>query len=410
MNMGRIRGSAVADKSIKRLYNRGMRIGIDCRLPTYRMGGISQYVLNLLPFLAELDVENEYIILHSRKEQRSFLPSSAVKWRRRNLWTPPHHRYERLSLSAELAPIGLDVLHSPDFIPPQSGARRRVITIHDLTFVFYPELLTEESRRYYLDQIQWAAETADLISVDSFATRRDVIELLKVAPEKVTAVHLAANPLYSREVAQDSVQTILQKYGVTPGFLLSVGTIEPRKNLPMLLRIYARLRGEQGIKDPLLLVGRKGWLYEDVFATIGELGLEPYVVHFESVDDDDLFHLYHAAGALVTPSLYEGFGLPALEAQLCGCPAVVSDRGSLPEIVGEQGLIVALEDEDAWVETLARIMQDREFREQATAQGRVQAANFSWERTAKQTLALYLGQEAVPAEQKSESASSNSIG
>ncbi len=378
-----------------------MRIGIDCRLPTYRMGGISQYVLNLLPFLAELDQVNEYIILQSRKERRSFLPPQAGSWQTRNLWTPPHHRYERWTLSAELAPMGLDVLHSPDFIPPQSGARRRVITIHDLTFVFYPELLTEESRRYYLDQIQWAADAADVISVDSHATRKDVIDILKVDPEKVTAVHLAANPLYGQAVAQDAVQNTLRRYGVTPGFFLSVGTIEPRKNLPMLLRIYARLRGQRGIRDPLLLVGRKGWLYEDVFKTISDLALEPYVIHFDAVDDHDLLHLYHAAGALVTPSLYEGFGLPALEAQLCGCPAVVSDRGSLPEIVGEQGLIVDLEDEDAWVETLAQVRQDEAFREQATANGRAQAQQFSWERAAKQTLALYVGQDTAVSRQGS---------
>ena len=368
-----------------------MRIGIDCRLPTYRMGGISQYVLNLMPALAELDAHNDYFVFHSRKEQRSLLPAVAERWQRRNLWTPPHHKFERWSLAAELAPYGLDILHSPDFIPPQSGAARRVITIHDLTFVFYPELLTDESRRYYLDQIQWAVDTADVIAVDSFATRIDVIENLAVDPRKVTPIHLAANPLYSRHVDQAQVRATLQRYGLSRGFLLSVGTLEPRKNLPLLVRIYARLRREKGVRDPLVLVGRKGWLYEDLFRTIEELDLAHAVIHIDTVSDEELLHLYHSAGVLMTPSLYEGFGLPALEAQHCGCPAVVSDRGSLPEIVGESGLIVDLDDEDAWVETAAQLKQDVDFRKNAIAIGRKQAANFSWAQTAKQTLALYLG-------------------
>lgn len=369
-----------------------MRIGVDCRLPTYRMGGISQYVLNLLPALAELDRDNEYVVFHSRKEQRSFLPASADTWSRRNLWTPPHHRLERWSLSAELTPYNLDVMHSPDFIPPKSGASRRVITIHDLTFIHYPELLTDESRRYYFDQIQWAAETADAISADSLATRADIIDILSVRPEKVTAIPLAANPLFSEAVEQSRVPATLGRYDLVPGFYLAVGTLEPRKNLPMLLRVYARLRAEKEIRVPLVLVGRKGWLFEDVFMTIEELELEPYVVHLDSVSDEDLRYLYHAAGALVTPSLYEGFGLPALEAQHCGCPAIVSDRGSLPEIVGENGLIISLENDDAWVEALAQIKNDLDFREKAIADGFKQAEKFSWAKSAKQTQSLYLGQ------------------
>ena len=389
--MKRNRLFAAADKRYNCNYNPAMRIGIDCRLPTYRMGGISQYVLYLLPALANLDNENDYILFHSRKEQRDFVPETAVLWRRRDLWTPPHNRFERYSLPLELAPHGLDVFHSPDFIPPASGAMRRVITIHDLTFLHYPELLTNESRRYYNDQIQWAAETADAIAVDSFATRQDVIELLSVPPQKVTAVHLAANPLYSQDVSQDEITAVLQRHNLAPGFLLSVGTLEPRKNLPFLFQVYARLRREKNFKAPLVLVGKHGWLYEEIYQAIARLDLEPYVMHIDSLTDKELRALYYAAAALVTPSLYEGFGLPALEAQHCGCPAVVSNRGSLPEIVGEQGLIISLEDEDGWVNSLAEVSADEALRRDVIKNGRQQAAGFQWAKTAEQTLSLYLG-------------------
>jgi glycosyltransferase involved in cell wall biosynthesis len=355
------------------------------------MGGISQYVLNLMPALAELDQENEYLVFHSRKERRTFLPVDAKNWRRQRLWTPPHHKIEPRALAAEIARHRLDLFHSPDFIPPQGGAKRRVITVHDLTFIYYPQLLTEESRRYYLDQIQWAVDTADAISADSQATRKDIIEKLNASPEKVTTIHLAANPLFAQPVEQAQVKQTLERFGLLPGFYLSVGTLEPRKNIPMLLRVYARLRSERNVREPLVLVGRKGWLYEDVFSTIAGLNLSPFVKHFDAVSDGELHHLYHAAGVLVTPSLYEGFGLPALEAQHCGCPVVVSDRGSLPEIVGPQGLVLDLADEDAWIDTLSLINSNQDFRAGVVAAGRKQAQQFRWQETARKTLALYLG-------------------
>ncbi|MFN2138348.1 MAG: glycosyltransferase family 4 protein [Candidatus Promineifilaceae bacterium] len=372
-----------------------MLIGIDCRLPTYRMGGISQYILHLLPALAAIDDKNQFIVYQSRREERDFVPEDAARWRRRNLWTPCHHRLERYTLAAEMARDGLAVLHSPDFIPPATGHTRRVITIHDLNFLHFPELLTDESRRYYAGQIKWAVATADAIAADSYATRRDVMELLGVAPEKVKAIHLAANPLYTQAPEPAQVARTLKHLGLPEGFLLSVGTLEPRKNLPMLVRIYARLRREHGIKVPLVLVGRKGWLYEEIFAAIEQYGLSQNVVHIEGATDEVLRNLYHAASALLTPSLYEGFGLPALEAQHSGCAAIVSDRGSLPEIVGSDGLILPLEDEDAWVNTTWLVLMDKEFAAQAVEVGYTQCRQFSWTKTAQSTLALYTGRQPV---------------
>ncbi len=369
-----------------------MRIGIDCRLPTYQMGGISQYVLHLLPSLAAVDRHNEYVLFHSRKEQRSFIPPQASgRFIRRNLWTPCHHRWERWALTVELARYKLDVMHSPDFIPPFGGGRRRIITIHDLNFVFYPDFLTAESRRYYLDQVRWATEVADHISVDSHATRRDVIEILETPEEKVTTIHLAANPLYEHPFSEMAVDETLQKYNLPRGFILFVGTLEPRKNLPMLLRAYARLRQHSAIDLPLLLVGRKGWISDKIFTTIAELDLEEYVRHLPGLIDEELAHLYHAAGVLVTPSKYEGFGLPALEAQHCDCPVIVSNRGSLPEIVGENGLKLDPDDIELWAESLALVLSDAELREAMINNGRTQAKRFNWQKTALETVALYEG-------------------
>ena len=368
-----------------------MHIGMDARLPFYQMGGISQYVVHLVGALTAVDPTHRYTIFHSRKDGRSYVPAAAPNFQRRNLWTPSHHRLERYALAAELLPHRLDVLHSPDFIPPAAGARRTIITIHDLNFIYYPEFLTAESLRYYAGQIQWAIQKADHISADSHATRRDLIEQLGAPPEKVTTIHLAANPVYERPYSPETIQQTLSQYNLPRGFILFVGTLEPRKNLPMLLRAYKLLRQETAVDVPLVLVGGKGWIYDQIFATIDELGLRDDVRHLSGVFDEPLAHLYHAAGALVTPSHYEGFGLPALEAMHCGCPVIVSNRGSLPEVAGDAGLLLDPDDAPAWAETLARVLTDSPLRAAMIARGHAQAQTFSWRETAVQTLSLYLG-------------------
>lgn len=366
-----------------------MRVGIDCRLPYYQMGGISQYTLQLLPALAELDKENEYLIFHSRKDGRFHLPPHAPNFRRVELWTPCHHRLERWALSAELLPHNLDIFHSPDFIPPQRAGKRQIITVHDLNFIYYPEFLTADSRRYYAGQIEWAVRQADHISADSHHTRQDLIERLHVPPEKVTAVHLAANAVYTKAQSEDAVWETLAGFNLPEGFLLFVGTLEPRKNVPLLLDAYRRLR-QEGITDlPLVLVGRKGWLYDEIFERIGQLGLEEQVRHLSGVDDERLAHLYSAASLLALPSFYEGFGLPPLEAMHCGCPVVVSDRGSLPEIVGTAGIVLPPDNTEAWAEALALVINDEAKREAMITAGFAQAKKFNWQTAAAQTLGIY---------------------
>ena len=365
-----------------------MHIGIDCRLPTYRMGGISQYAIYLIAALSELAGPERYTIFHSRKERRQFTPDDA-RFSRSDLWTPCQHRLERYALAIEVARHRLDVLQSPDFIPPAAGARRRIITVHDLTFVYYPEFLTAESRRYYADQIGWAVEAADHISADSEATRRDLIDLLSVSPSKVTTIHLAANPIYAADYPAEAVAATTAELGVGRGFILTVGTLEPRKNLPLLLRAYHRLRAEAGLSVPLVLVGGVGWMAGDIFRTIDDLALGDCVRHLSGLSDTQLAHLYRAAGVLALPSHYEGFGLPALEALHAGCPVVASNRGSLPEVVGQAGLLLEPDDADAWSEALWRVLTDAELAAELRRAGPEQAARFSWRQTAAATLALY---------------------
>ncbi|MGD1993981.1 MAG: glycosyltransferase family 1 protein [Anaerolineae bacterium] len=365
-----------------------MRVGIDARIVHYARGGIPTYVLYLLRGLAALDVDMDYYVLHSRKDRNPPLPGP--NFHPVACWTPSHHRLERWALGAEVARLRLDLLHTTDFIPPVLGCRRSVITIHDLNFLYYPQFLTAESHRYYNRQIEWAVQRADHILADSHATKSDLVSLLDVPLERITVVHLAADPAF-RPLAEGQARRVAAQYGLEPGYLLFVGTLEPRKNLPGLLQAYRLLRDAQVTASPLAIVGGKGWLYDEVFERVETLGLKGHVRFLHDVPNADLPGLYNAASVLATPSFYEGFGLPALEAMACGTPVVVADRASLPEVVGKAGLLVNPEDVDHIAQALTRVLTDEALRARMQTLGLAQAARFTWERTAQATLAVYRG-------------------
>jgi len=361
-----------------------MRIGLDLRLHAYAPGGISRYARRLAEHLTpRLPPETLHLFYH-RKERA---PLDTPQARAHRLWTPPHHRLERWALGVELFPHRLDLFHSTDFIPPAWGARHFVITVHDLNFLYYPQYLTAEARRYYNEQITWAVAHADAIIADSHATKRDLARLLDVPPARVTVVHLAANPVF-RPLPPADVKATLTRHNLTPGYLLFVGTWEPRKNLPGLLEALAQLhkRGEQ---RRLVIVGRPGWLYDEIFAKVETLNLAPWVRFIEQAPLADLVALYNGALLLAMPSFYEGFGFPALEAMQCGTPAVVADRASLPEVVGDAGLLIDPDDPATLADACWRIAREPDLREQLQQAWRKQAATFTWEASARNTLAVY---------------------
>jgi glycosyltransferase involved in cell wall biosynthesis len=263
-----------------------------------------------------------------------------------------------------------------------------VITVHDLTFFHYPQFLTAESRCYYNQQIGWAVRHTEHILADSYATKSDLVSMLDVPAAKITVVHLAADSAF-QPLDEAQVTQVVERYGLEPGYLLCVGTLEPRKNLPGLLQAYRLLLDTQVTIAPLVLVGGKGWLYDEIFERVEALHLADQVRFLQNVTDTDLPALYNGADLLTTPSFYEGFGLPALEAMACGTPVVVANRSSLPEVVGEAGLLVDPDDVDDIAQALARVLTDEALQAQMRELGIAQAARFTWERAAQETLTVY---------------------
>ena len=363
-----------------------MRVGIDARLVYYSQAGIGQYILHLVEGLAEVDHENDYVLLQSRKDDTTILEKS--NFRRVSLWTPSHHRLERYSLNVELMRLGLDVLHSPDFIPPHRPACKSVITVHDLAFLLYPHFLTKESARYYghIDQaVRW---TDHIISV-SESTKRDTIQHLGVPEEKITVVHEAASSIFQPLDGAEAKEQVRNRFGVDGPYILFVSTIEPRKNVPSLLRALYQLVTCYKEDVRLVLAGGRGWLFEDAFAVVDELELDDRVHFVGRVTSEDLLYLYNAAEMLAHPAFYEGFGLPPLEAMACGLPVVASNVASLPEVVGDAGQLIDPHDVDELTVSMWRVLNDSELREQMREKGLRQAGRFSWERAARETMEIY---------------------
>ena len=363
-----------------------MHIGIDARLVHYTQAGIGQYIIRLTQALAAINREDQFILLQHRADTVPLVHQP--NFRRVGLWTPSHHRLEQWLLGLELPRRELDVLHSPDFIPPFHNGFRSVITIHDLAFLLYPHFLTRESARYY-GQIDQAVQRADHIIAVSESTRRDTCRLLGVSEAKITVIYEAAHPglrPIDREVALEHVRA---RFGISADYILFVSTIEPRKNVAGLLRAYRRLCDDYKVPHGLVLAGARGWLSDEVYALVDELNLSARCRFLGPVSSDDLVYLYNAATCLAHPAFYEGFGLPPLEAMACGTPVVVSNVGSLPEVVGDAALLVDPNDTEALAVALGQILTDADLRAMLRSKGLAQAARFSWRPAAEETLAVY---------------------
>lgn len=355
-------------------------IGIDARLTYYRLGGISTYIRRLITALERLDQHNRYTVFHSRKARESLVS----RFQRAALWTPCHHRLERVALSAELARFRLDVLHSPDFIPPWHGARRHIITVHDLNFFYYPQFLTSESRRYYNGQIEMAVRRADHILADSHATRDDLVRMLNVPAEKIT-VHMLGVDEDFRPLSPETVNRWRQGLKLPDEYLLFVGTFEPRKNILGLLEAYRLLPNA----PPLVLAGGRGWLFDETMARIKQMNLTSSVLWRENVPQEAMPALYNGATLLILPSFYEGFGFPPLEAMACGTVPIVSNRSSLPEVVGNVGLQIDPDDPAELAEAIRYALDNPQWRNTMRQAGLKRAESFTWEKTAQTALSVY---------------------
>jgi glycosyltransferase involved in cell wall biosynthesis len=300
------------------------------------------------------------------------------------LWT-------HLRLSAEMVVRPPDVLFVPAHVLPLIHPRRSVVTVHDLGYLSYPEAHTPGDRRYLDGSTRWNARRATLVVADSAATRADLIRAYGVDGRKIRVIYLGRDETLAPVRDGGSLADVRARYGITGRYLLYVGTLQPRKNLARVIAAFARTAADPAFADlQLVLAGKKGWLYDDLFAQVERLDLAGRVVFPGYIEDADLPALLSGALAFVFPSLFEGFGIPVLEAGACGVPVITSNTSSLPEVAGDAALLVDPHDVDAIAEAMYRLVTDDALRSELARRGLANVQRFSWEKCARETLAVLL--------------------
>jgi glycosyltransferase involved in cell wall biosynthesis len=376
-----------------------VRIGIDYTSAVHQSAGIGRFTREIVRALAKIDRENEYFLFYAqgrsgqRQSREAILPDHPNFLERpipisdRTL-TIIWHRLG-LPLAIDLFTGPVDVFYFPDFTHAPLRRGRSVVTIHDLGFLLVPDCADAGLRTYLERVVPQSVGEADFVTVDSENTRNDVVTLLDVPDEKVEVIYGAVEPSFQRVTDETRLEAIRRRYRLYFRFILHVGMIEPRKNLTRLIQAYAQFREATGLPHKLVLAGKLGWLYQEIFREIEELSLGDDVVFPGFVPDADLPALYSLADVFAYPSLYEGFGLPPLEAMACGTPVVCSNTSSLPEVVGDAALMVAPTDVQGLSHALGRMLEDETLRSEMVAKGLVRASLFSWEASARKLLGTF---------------------
>jgi len=282
---------------------------------------------------------------------------------------------------------GVDLYHALAFVAPALLPAPMVVTVYDLSFLRYPQRLSRARRLYLRRMTALTCARARRILAISQSTADELVRLLGVPAAKIDVSQLGYDEARFRPLPPARVAQFRQQRGLPGRFWLTVGTIEPRKNLSLLLRAYAALPRKERL--PWLLVGGLGWRGQELLAAIEGRGLQGSVRHIGFIPDEELPLWYNSAEALLFPSLYEGFGLPVLEAMACGCPVLCSDVSSLPEVAGSAGICLPPDDAPRWTQALHNAYADSAWRAGARGRGLQQAAQFSWQRTAAATVRSY---------------------
>lgn len=373
---------------------RVVRITIDVSPAVHRHAGLGRYSHELLAALTALDHNNDYSAFYYATGRDERLDPPIDRIPAKKIWLPAKPwrlsvllaYFLRASMDSWIPPS--DIFHATDhLLPPLKCAT--VFTIHDLIFRFFPEYHLPLNRWYLSLMLPRFMRRADAIIAVSENTKRDATRLLDISPDKIAVIHEGVNQSYRPITDPRQLGAVRAKYLLPQHFILYLGTIEPRKNLPTLVEAYRLLLDRDRMTPTLVIAGRKGWLYRPVFDRVRDLGLDTQVLFTDYIESSDLPALMSAAELFVFPSLYEGFGLPPLEAMACGTPVICSNTSSMPEVVGDGGLLFNPRDVSACADAMERVLKDDNLRAGLRARGLSQAARFTWERTARETLKVY---------------------
>jgi glycosyltransferase involved in cell wall biosynthesis len=368
-----------------------MRIAIDATSIPRKPAGAGVYAIELVRALAGREDRRDGYAVFTRGPWFDQIVASLPNWRIERVSNESRLRrlaWEQFELPGLLNQFGIDVLHSTHHsLPLRSAGVRRVVTIHDVTFFRIPQRYPPVRRFYMQATTRLASRVADGIIVPSQAVRNDVARVLHVGEEKLHVVYEAPGPQYA-PMHREGASAVARRYGLDLPYILSVGSLEPGKNRARLIRALHELRGE-GVAHQLAVVGQPAWKHEHEASLVEQLGMERQVRFLGYVPEEDMPALYNAASIFAFPSLYEGFGLPVIEAMACGVPVLTSNVSATAEVAGDAALLVDPRSTAEIRDGLARLIADADLRETLARRGLARAEEFSWRRAAEETHAVY---------------------
>lgn len=367
-----------------------MKIGIDGRGLIGKKTGVSRYLGNLLKNLLEIDKENIYrIYLPSNSPLNIEINSSNLEkkiikfpiFQNNITWT-------HIRLPMELFFNKVDLFHSPSYILPFLRNCKSMVSILDLSYELHPEWYPLKSQQVRLFSYL-SAKTSNKIITISESVKEEIIKIYKIKEEKIEVIYLGVDGVFNPINKEFAKRKIKEKFNINNKFILYVGWIHTRRNIERLLKAFKKVKNEIPEKYNLVLIGTIIWPYINLNKLLYELNLKEDVTYIDYVSDEDLVLLYNAAELFIYPSLYEGFGLPLLEAMACGCPVVTSNLSSLPEVVRDAGYLINPYDEDEIAKAMLEILKNENLKENLIKKGLERIKKFSWRKTAEETLEVY---------------------
>jgi len=384
-----------------------MVIGIDGNeANTDKKVGIGEYSFELISQFKEFPISNVQFQIYLKDQPRGDLPDETKNWKYRilkpgKLWTQ-----WRLPLDLYWHKPRPDIFFTPTHYAPRFSPVPTVVSVMDLSYLHFPELFAEKDLYQLKNWTKYSVQNAAHVITISNSSKNDIIKAYNIPKERVSVVYPGIKEVTTLNPHVYSMSELKSKYKISENYILSVGTLQPRKNTTRLIEAFSRVvqhysssgakRSREGKEFSqssnnnlqLVIVGKKGWLYEDILAAPKKFGVEDRVKFLDFVSGDDLVSLYKNAQCYVFPSLYEGFGLPVLEAMKFDCPVITSNVSSLPEAAGDAALYVNPLDVDDIAKKIEKILEDGELRKELVKKGREQVKKFSWEKSARETLAI----------------------
>ena len=368
-----------------------MNVGILSWIIDRKRTGVDNYIYNLVKNMIQIGKAEEISLIHYKKTDDPIY--SQVN----DIIIPkmPLKLTNTFGIPLAIKNADIDILHfpihwftqiSPFFFNPRV---KKVLTLHDLTPILFPEMHTRDTAFTWSSTLKLIMNRTDIIIADSVNTKNDCIELLSIPEDKIRVIHLAADDQFKPLKNIESIKENLKNtYNIDFPFILFVGTLEKRKNVPTLIKAFYKLK-KSIVNHKLVIVGGMGWKYNEIFDLIHEFKLQNDVIFTDYVDEEHLVQLYNAADLFVYPSLYEGFGLPPLEAMACGCPVITTNTSSLPEVVGDAGIMFDPNDVQGLTDAMNKILTTEGLMDELSNKSLKRAKMFSWKKTAQQTWKVY---------------------